>query len=155
MRTEKTLDYSRFPWFTEGAILQVVQENTCRQEVTLLDLSCNSNVSIALMAKLLVMCPNITTLTAVHTANLPFEALSKALVGRRQIELYHSDHFWAAFDVPTLRSYCEHRFIPCLANLSNHNAPNGTLSQIIHSLRLKAEQACSELVQYASTPREM
>jgi hypothetical protein len=86
IRTEKTLDFSPFPWFEEDAILRVVEKNTSIS----IDLSCNCNVSVALVAKLIVLCPKITTLTAVQTPNLPFEALSKALVGKSQIELYHS-----------------------------------------------------------------
>lgn len=146
IRTEKTLDFSPFPWFEEDAILQVVEKNT--MEVTSIDLSCNGNVSVALVAKLLVLCLKITTLAAVQTPNLPFEALSKALVRKSQIELYHSDLFRAAFDEPKNRDDEDDGFTSSLANLPNHTAPNGTLSQILffsinrdirrfNSLRLK------------------
>src|SRR5262249_25761120 len=131
MRTETTLDFSPFPWLTEGVIMQVVGDNTRMQEVASVDLSCNTNVSVALVAKLLVLFPNITTLVAVHTARLPFEALSKTLVERNQIELYHSDVFRASFDKIPFGSILQKDFIPRLANLPNHNAPNGTLSQIL------------------------
>jgi hypothetical protein len=65
IRTEKNLDFSPFPWFEEDAILQVVEKYTSIQEITSIDLSCNSNASIALVVKLLVLCPKITILTAV------------------------------------------------------------------------------------------
>jgi hypothetical protein len=94
-------------------------------------LSCNQNVSVALVAKLLVLYPKITTLTAVQTPNLPFEAISKALVGKSQIELYHSDLFRAAFDKPSSRESWKHKFISSLATVPNHTAPAGTVNQII------------------------
>jgi hypothetical protein len=106
-----------------------VKKNT--MEVTSIDLSCNGNISVALVAKLLVLCPKITTLTAVQTPNLPFEALSKAVVGKSQIELYHSDLFRAAFDEPRNRDDEDDGFTSSLANLPNHTAPVGAVSQIM------------------------
>jgi hypothetical protein len=126
MRTEKVLDFSPFPWLEEDAILQVVKKNT--MEVTSIDLSCNDNVSVALVAKLLVLCLKITTLTAVQTPNLPFEELSKALAGKSQIELYHSDLFRAVFDEPRDRDDEDDGFTSSLATLPNYTAPARTVS---------------------------
>ena len=128
VKKDRALDFSPFPWLEEGEILQVVKGNTNLQEVKSIDLSCNSNVSVATVENLIDLCPNITTLIVVQTSNLPFVALSKALTGKKEIELFHSELFRAAFDIPRDRRISP--FDSPLATLPNHTAPAGTLSQI-------------------------
>ena len=72
-----------------------------------------------------LICPNITTLIVVQTSNLPLVVLSKALTGKKEIELFHSEFFRAAFDIPGTS-----HFDSPLATLPNHTAPAGTVCQI-------------------------
>jgi hypothetical protein len=83
---------------------------------------------VATVENLIDLCPNITTLIVVQTSNLPFVALSKALTGKKEIEPFHSELFWAAFDIPRDRRISH--FHSPLATLRNHTAPAGTISQI-------------------------
>lgn len=64
----------------ENEIIQMMSIRV--QEVRSIDLSCNRNISVTQVTKFLDLYPNITTLIALHTPNLAFENLSKALMGR-------------------------------------------------------------------------
>ena len=53
VKEDRALDFSPFPWLEEEAILQVVKMNTNLQGVKSIDLSCNSNVSVATVENLI------------------------------------------------------------------------------------------------------
>jgi hypothetical protein len=142
IREARALDFSPFPWLEGETILQLVESNVDTQMVESIDLSCNSNISVATVEKLLRLCPNITTLNVVQASNLPLEALGKTLAEKGEVELCHSDLFRAALDVQDLKDKIR------LAALPNHMASVETVRQIIflsinkdipneHSLRLE------------------
>jgi hypothetical protein len=92
-------------------------------------LSCNTNISVTTVERLLRLCPNVATLTVVQTPNLPLEALSKVLATKNEIELYHSDLFRAALEDPC--HYWGERDNTRLATLPNYMATAETVGQIM------------------------
>lgn len=104
----ETLDFSPFPWLTELAVSKLLDTLASannggiqQQAITRVDLSGNRSIGPALVARLLTLCPNITTLTLLHTSssNLPLQSLLEVLAYKeRIIELHHSELFSAAFD---------------------------------------------------------
>jgi hypothetical protein len=125
----KALDLSPFPWLEEETILQLVESNANLQTIESIDLSCNTNISVTTVERLLRLCPNVATLTVVQTPNLPLEALGKVLAAKNEIELHHSDLFRAALEEP--RHYRCEQDNTRLTTLPNHMAPAETVGQII------------------------
>lgn len=125
----KALDLSPFPWLEEEMILQLVERNANLQTIESIDLSCNTNISVTTVERLLRLCPNVATLTVLQTPSLPLEALGKVLAAKNEIELYHSDLFRAALEEPA--HYRGEQGKTRLATLPNHMATAETVGQII------------------------
>jgi hypothetical protein len=125
----KALDLSLFPWLEEETILQLVESNANLQTIESIDLSCNTNISVTTVERLLRLCPNVATLTVVQTPNLLLEALSKVLAAKNEIELYHSDLFRAALQNPGRYWGGQDNTRP--ATLPNYMVTAETVGQII------------------------
>ncbi len=151
------LDFSPFPWLPEPVVVQVLEalavagrddndddkDEHEHEAVTAADLSGNSSISPALVAKLLELYPGITTLTLMHTSrNLPLQALSPVLAGRGGLELRHSELYSAVFDFAS-QDWDEGPYRGRLSSLPNYAAPTaGTVDRALFlSLRQEAVQA--------------
>jgi hypothetical protein len=112
-------------------------DDNMHEAVTSVDLSGNSSISAAIVARLLELHPNIATLTLFHTSsNLPLQDLSKVLTGKSGVELHHSELFSATFVDAKSRAWGDEPYQGRLTSVPNYAAPAARTVDRVHFLSI-------------------
>lgn len=134
-----TLDFSPFPWLPEPVVSQLLEalaiasDDDMHEAIIRVDLSGNRSISATLVARLLELYPNVTTLTLFHTSsNLSLQSLSSVLTWKSGIELHHSELFSAAFVDTEPGDWHDEPYQGHISSILNH-APQaiGTVDRVL------------------------
>lgn len=113
--------------------LAITSDDDMHEAIIRVDLSGNRSISATLVARLLELYPNITTLALFHTSsNLPLQSLSSVLTWKSGIELHHSELFSAAFVDTRSRAWHDEPYQGHISSILNH-APQaiGTVDRVL------------------------
>lgn len=124
------LDLSHWPLLGEDDILYVVKHSTLTNEVAGVDLSNNGNVSAQCVKALVHLCPRLTKIVAFNTPALSMSDLLGCMDPSRTHDIFHSDHFRAAFAADFTRGDSQSSDVNRVTT-PDISAPN-TLTQIFY-----------------------